>query len=179
MIRTCFVVTSLLVSTFLHAFDKPTVASVSVDNNDRRIVIVTFKLPEPDAVDVQKADYWLVFSEGKTARRHSVIGVNTSLLNAAEAKKNGVKAALVEHSIKLQLSEELPTDVTKLYANLFNNKVFVAVPAFSITPPTPTTPNAKPTPPIPGAKSQAESDIYFNGSFTGVKDGDPVWDIDA
>src|SRR5437879_896064 len=99
----------LVLSSLAFAADEaPKIDSVSVAANDRRLIYVHFDDPIPALADVRSPEYWIVIT--KTADRvakHTVVGVDTSLYNEAEAAKSGRKA---EHSVILQLSGDISAD---------------------------------------------------------------------
>src|SRR6202022_953067 len=87
-------------------------------------------------------------------------------------------AAQDEHTIILQLTQDLPEDWDALDVSLVNDKTILHVDADVVTKP----PNSNPgqqADPLEPATGRDDSDIYFSGSYTGVVNGDSVWEIDA
>jgi len=77
----------------------------------------------------------------------------------------------VDGYVRLHLTENVLEDNTKIDLTLINNTAIVSVPAFTLS--------KDQGLPLGAAKSKADSDVYFSGSYTAVVDGDPVWDVDA
>jgi len=156
------------------AADKPNIDKVSVDKNERLYVIVHFDQPLPNVAGINQALFWEAILELKAGpRRRSVVAVDLSRFNESEAKKAGVDTSLVENSIRLQLSDEIPAEDCKVNVILLNKTTFLtasgAVSAIGGG-------HQKPLSP---AKNRDDADIYFKGSHTTVYGDDPQWNIDA
>ncbi len=148
--------------------DDPKIDAVGVDNNDRRIVLVHFADPVPNITEVQRADYWIVYSKASDkVNRHTVVGVDTSRFTGQS-----------EHTIILQLTQDLPEDWDDLDVSLVNDTTILHVDPDLVVKPK-SGGSGQETSPLESATGRDDSDIYFSGSYTGVVDGDPVWDIDA
>ena len=175
-----FVLLFLLLATGLsaRAAEDPKIDDISVDQNDRRLILVHFDVPLPDIATVRRTDYWVVYSKGSQGiQRHTVVGVDASMFNEEEARKAGHDPGTVEHTLILQLTQDLPGDWDDLDVSLINDKTILHVDSDVVTKPNPAA--GQTSMPIEGTTSRDDSDIYFSGAYTGVVNGDPVWDIDA
>src|SRR6266850_1793132 len=97
------------------AADDAKIDDISVDKNDNRLVLVEFDMPLPDVVDINKPEYWVVYSKRpQGVRKHTVVGVETSLFSA-------------EHIVVLQLTQDLPSDWEDMDVSLVNDKTILHV----------------------------------------------------
>lgn len=150
------------------ASDDPKIDDVSVVTSDRRLVFVHFDGPAPNLADIDHADYWTVYSKASgKVKKHTVVGVDVSRFAAQD-----------EHTVILQLTQDLPEAWDALDVSLMNDKTILHVDEDVVTKP-PSTGHGSHEEPLEAATDRDDSDIYFSGSYTGVVDGDPVWDIDA
>jgi hypothetical protein len=134
--------------------------NASIDPNDRSHIFVLFDNPAPTDASVNQPSYWLVYETTKGgSQRVGVERVDTSQLPTKQ--------------VDLYLARKIAarSDVKSVAITLANPTDIVAVPKvdFGITP----------GPEAVESSSKTDSDIYFNGSYTAVIDGDPVYDIDA
>jgi hypothetical protein len=166
MAKTIVLIGVLLITAFVsRAADGPKIDNIAMDPIDHRLVLVHFDDPTPSVGDIQRSDYWTVYSKGpRGIRKHTVVGVDVSLFHE-------------EHTIVLQLMGSLSDDWENLDVSLVNDKSILHVDPDVVT--KPNVGQGQATAPFEGTTSRDDSDIYFSGSYTGVVDGDPVWDIDA
>src|SRR6267142_1161337 len=163
----CALILFLFSYTMAYAADPKPVASW-VDPGDRRLIGILFDTPFPKPSEVNQGRYWTVYSNSPGGvRRHAIIGVDASALDP--------KSKDLEKKIILQLGTEIPKDATVV--DIMFTPVLLRLPPL-------TTPAQLGTvggggSPLTGATSKSDSDIYFNGSYTAVKDGDAIYDIDA
>jgi hypothetical protein len=136
-------------------------------------VEVTFDTPLPKEGDVTQASRWTISSQGdKTNRALKVLGVFTTDFSA-------------DHAVYLQLNVDWnffcnSSSRQKVLQIVFQSDTEYVTPSSpqaincgsSISPNTPVTP-------LVSAKKQDDSDIYVKGSYTGVENGDPSWDLDS
>ncbi|MGA2261345.1 MAG: hypothetical protein ABSH28_07910 [Acidobacteriota bacterium] len=172
----------LLVTGFCSAFgfplwaDAPKIAGASVDPNNRRHIIVDFDNPVPAAAAVDQKEYWIVYQRtGTPAKSTSAKRLDVERVDAA-----GLVPPLHEKHVDLYLREEIvgKPSIKEVQIWLANSTDLVRI-----------DPLTKPSQlgtgfndsagMLTGAKSKSDADVYFNGSYTAVKDGDPVYDIDA
>jgi hypothetical protein len=100
-------------------------------------------------------------------RKHTVVAIDTSRF-----------AAQAEHTIILQLTQDLPEGWDSLDVTLVNDKTILHVDPDLVTKPISGNPGQQ-VGPFEGATGRDDSDIYISGSYAGVVNGDPVWDIDV
>ncbi|MGI8741713.1 MAG: hypothetical protein ACR2NN_03915 [Bryobacteraceae bacterium] len=168
VLRLCWILPPLLCAVFAQ---DPKVAKdgVTVDPLDHKVILILFDSPYPASTDVNSAGSWVIVSQSPSGvKKYSVAGVDASALDPRSQ---------VEKTIKLQLSDEVPPNTTLLDITLVNSRTVLHFAPV-------TDPNALGGTPKPGsvlspARNKTDSDIYFNGSYTAVKAGDPVYDIDA
>jgi hypothetical protein len=159
--------------------DPPKIAGASVDGNDRHRIAVTFGRPAPAAADVDKSQYWIVYevvaiAPKKTAlHRLDVNSVETHGL-AKDSPITDDKFAVIVLTDPVTGSPSIK-EVRIILAN--------ATDMVSLNPLTkPSELGSGPGKPqglVTAAKGKADSDIYFNGSYTGVHNGDAMYNIDA
>ena len=148
-----------------HGADDPKVDYVAVDGMDRRLVRIHFDDPAPDVAAIQRTDFWLVYSKASDkVRKHTVAGVDTSGFSQ-------------QNTIVLQLTQAVPPDWDDLDVSLVNERTILHVDSNVVTKRPSGNSNQQGS--LEAATKRDDSDIYFSGSYTGVVDGDPVWDIDA
>src|SRR5260370_27665316 len=140
----------------------PKPVNASVDPNARSHIFILFDNPAPAAAAVDQPGYWLVYETTKNgSARVDVQRVDTSDLGTKQ--------------VGLFLVRKIagPPDIKSVAITLANQTDIVTVP--KIDPSAGITPG----PEVIEASSKSDSDIYFNGSYTAVVGGDPVYDIDA
>jgi hypothetical protein len=133
----------------------------AVSNDNRKVVVVNGE--GLTLADINKPAYWLLYKHSTSTKdqtRLEIIAVET---NASE------------NLVKLTLNELLPNDVDNISGELAAVKNVIPITTCAIA--------------IPGkvqvqnefkaAKGKADSDIYFNGSYTTTAGGDPIYSIDA
>jgi len=154
----------------------PTIAGAAVDPNDRRHIIVSFDNPAPAAAAVDQKEYWIVYERIATSPKTT----SAKRLEVERVDAAGVLPASQEKHVDLYLKEPIAGkgSVKEVQIWLANSTDLVRIDP--LTKPsqlgTGTTDSAGM---LTGAKSKSDADIYFNGSYTAVKNGDAVYDIDA
>ena len=136
--------------------------NASIDPIDRGHIFVLFDNPAPTAASVDQPGYWLVYETTKGgSRRVEVERVDISDLGTKQ--------------VGLYLVRKIapPPDIKSVAITLANQTDIVAVPKID------STSGIKPGPEVIESTNKTDSDIYFNGSYTAVVGGDPVYDIDA
>jgi len=159
-------IVSLLLSSSLFA-QKIKVAAVSVDPQTRDVLHVTFDVPKPSDSSIQNRDFWIVYQKTSGgSKRVFVKGVDTSQLGT-----NGEAALRLEGPLS-------SSDLKEVDVILANSTDFIEIPAVTSQAALGLGERSD-AGVIAKSKGKSDSDVYFSGSYTGVQDGDPVYDIDA
>lgn len=135
-------------------------------------VVVSFDTPLPAESDVKQNTRWSVSSQRTGANRAlTVRAVYTHDLST-------------EHAVYLQLNVDFnffcyadPPQQTLRVVYQSDTEYVPFGPARITCPKKAGT--AKPVAPLVSAQREDDSDIYINGSYTGVQNGSPVWDLDS
>jgi hypothetical protein len=135
-------------------------------------VVVSFDTPLPAESDVRQSSRWSVSSQRTGANRPlTVRAVYTQDLST-------------EHAVYLQLDVDFnffcytePQQET-LHVVYQSDTEYVPFGPATITCPKKAGP-VKPVAPLASARNENDSDIYIRGSYTGVQNGDPAWDLDT
>jgi hypothetical protein len=140
----------------------PKPVNASIDPMNRSHIYVLFDNPAPAAAAVDQPGYWLVYETTK-------IGSGRVNVDHVDISDLGTK------QVGLYLVRKIaaPPDIKSVAITLANQNDIVAVPKID------STSGIQPGPEVVESTSKTDSDIYFNGSYTAVIGGDPVYDIDA
>jgi hypothetical protein len=135
-------------------------------------VVVTFDTPLPAESDVRQNTRWSVSAQGR--------GTNRALTVRAAYTQD----LSTEHAVYLQLNVDFnffcyadPRQET-LQVVYQSDTEYVPFGPATITCPKKAG-AVKPVAPLASAKRENDSDIFVNGSYTGVKNGAPAWDLDT
>lgn len=144
-------------------------------------VSIHFDNPLPSAVAVADKHFWAMVGESKTeTRKYTVDSVKPCFSQADVEPRTDPRhlpfCSSVNGGVLLRLKEVVLNETTKIDLTFDNGTDFVFLP-FTPSPPKPG--EASQSDPVKPATSKNDSDVYFSGSYTGVVNGDPVWDVDA
>jgi hypothetical protein len=136
-------------------------------------IVVSFGNPRPAADDVQNAANWSISSQGSASNRPLHVA---KVFPSPQFALDGTVYLQVDQPYAFLCSETVPADGRQLTLQVVyqNAKEYVAKgpvpiicrPAFAT--------NA-----VTSSTREKDSDIYINGSYTGVQDGDPQWNLDT
>jgi hypothetical protein len=174
--RTAWMVTLVCGFAFPICAAAPKVAGASVDPNNRRHIIVNFDDPVPAAASVENKTFWIVYEKTATSPNTTA----TKRLEVERVDTSGLAPTSSEKLVDLFLTEDIagkPT-IKELDIVLANATDYVALPALTKDFDLGTGPGGAQGE-LTAAKSKADSDIYFNGSYAAVMGGSPVYNIDA
>jgi hypothetical protein len=148
----------------------PKIAAASVDPNDRRHIIVNFDNPAPTADAVDKVEFWIVYERNTTSNQRLFLERVDALGLAPTSDEKHVDLYLAEQvsgnpAIKeVQILLATKTDLVRVDPLTSPSQLAIPMPQAGA---------------LAAAKSKSDADIYFNGSYTAVLGGDPVYDIDT
>jgi hypothetical protein len=150
----------------------PKVVAAFVDHNNRNQILIYFDnpVPLPPVVAQWQA---VVFEKTGSGQSTSVKRIENTL------DPGNLSADHTERFLLVSLNAAVDSNnIKEIDILLITPQGLISVPA--LTKPSQLATGTRDTPgEFVAAKGKADADIYFNGSYSRVQNGDPVWDIDA
>jgi hypothetical protein len=147
----------------------PKISNAAVDPNNRRHIIVDFDNPAPDRAAVKDPGYWIIYQTTDKA---------TERLYVKTVYADGLTGPEVHVDLLLDRRVDKKPPVKALRITLVDATDVVQVDPLSSDVQLGVGPGMAGSG-FSAAKGKTDSDVYFSGSYTAVKDNDPVYDIDS
>lgn len=153
----------------------PVVTAQNVDGGNRSLIRINFDNPLPRIGDISSPASWIIYIKSQD-------GKNPPVIQKLEVDWVDTSAFTLYDMITLNLKSPVPATVKALDTTLLTSSMIVHF--AQVTNPNalmtaPEEPTGGENAPVTASTSRADSDIYFNGSYTATVDGSPVYNIDA
>jgi len=152
--------------------EPPSIVLITIDLNDRTHMIVDFDNPLPDPATISQPEEWIIYTRTTASTARAFVD---------RVDVSGLKDPTGEHHVDLFLKAAIADKplIQDLQILLAATTGLVPVdPKLSASALINDTKSGR-TGPLTTANGRDDSDIYFNGSYTAVKGGSPVYDVDA